>query len=266
MDSIILAKNVDLTQVTYGAPRVLDSGSRAVYLNHKGKPLYLQTPEMSIPFGLSKWSNDGKGQDKYSIDLSFKGKDTNSSLKSFFEKISDLDAKLINDCMDNSSSWMKKKIDQKPVIEALYTPMVKFPKDKNTGDITDKYPPTFKISIPMKDGFIDCDVYDGNRELIKISDIEKNSKVTAIIKGVGLWIAGGKFGFSWKLVQLRVVPPPTIKGFSFQDDDEVHIPDSGSEGDAEKFDDQSNIDNKVIIESSDDELDIPAQARIVKKK
>ncbi len=45
-------------------------------------------------------------------------------------------------------------------------PMLKCAKDRHTGDVTDKYPPTIKLTLPYKNDEFQCLVYDDKKELI----------------------------------------------------------------------------------------------------
>jgi hypothetical protein len=238
MENILLSKNVDVSKLTYGTVRSLENGGKTVYVGVEGKPLYLQTPTMITQWGLSKWNADKSDKDtaatKYSIDLSLKNMDTKPAVKHFYDLLSGLDKKFVEDGVTNSMSWFKKKYSATNVVEAIYTPMVKYARDKETGEITDKYPPSFRLNIPFRDGKIACDVFDDSKNAISISNIEKGSSVTAILQFTGLWLAGGKFGTSWKVVQLRVVAPATIKGFAFRETDE----DNAKEENIEDIDDE----------------------------
>jgi len=275
-------KQVDVSAFTFGAPKTLDNGGKSIYVSHKGKPLIIQTPEMTVPFSMSRWNAD-KSSDaavKYSVELSFKGVEDNVSKQKFKELLANMDAEFIKQGMENSSAWFKKTYKTPEVVEALYTHVLKFPKDKETGEITDKYPPTFRINIPFKDGKISCPVYDNNKELIELSDIDKGSKVTAIMQCLGLWVAGGKFGCSWKVVQLRVVAPAAIRGFAFRDveEDGATVPGT-SDIEEECIDDEEDValpppdvvaKGNDIIESSDDEdeedeIDAPTPPVVAKK-
>ena len=64
-------------------------------------------------------------------------------------------------------------------------------------------------------------MYDSSKNLIDLSTIEtKGAKITAIIQCLGLWAIAGKFGCTWKVLQMRVVPVATIKGWAFKDLDD----------------------------------------------
>ena len=277
MDSIVLPNDFDASQVTYSSPRILDNGGKVIYMSYAGKKLLMQTPEMSAPFGVSKWNNDGKSNDKYSLDLSFKGRESREVLNKFFDGLRALDKKLVHDGMVNSQNWFKKTYKSVDVVEALYTPIIKFPKDKN-GEITDKYPPTLKMTLPHDGNTFMCDVYDSAKNLVDLSSIEtKGSRVSAIIQCVGIWVAGTKFGCSWKVVQMKVTPPATIKGYAFkelndkivdddiEDDEDEDVKPHIKDVEDEEDDTAANGDDEEDeIEESEDELE--TKKVVVKKK
>lgn len=265
MNSIVLPSSLNVASITYSAPRTLDNGGRMIYMNLNRSPIVIQTPEMVAPYGVSNWNDDGKGPDKYTLDLSFKGKEIREKLNVFFEKMVALDKKLVHDGVENSMTWLKKKITSADVVEALYTPIVKYAKDKTTGEVTDKYPPSMKLKLPFINGTFQCEVYDTKRRQVNLKELIDNgslkgAKVTAIIQCQGLWVAGGKYGCSWKVLQMRVSPPQTIKGYAFREIEEDKTEDSDIEDDNNQHATASksanaNDDDDEYIQSSDDELE-----------
>lgn len=271
----MLPSDFDASNITYSEPRILDNGGKVIYVSYNKKKLIMQTPEMVAPFGLSKWNNEGKANDKYSLDLSFKGKETRDVLVKFYDGFKSFDKKLVEDGLKHCQTWLKKQYKSLDVVEALYTPIVKHAKD-------DKYPPTFKLTLPHNGSQFTCDVYDCNRNLVDITSLEtKGARVSAIIQCVGIWIAGSKYGCSWKVLQMKVTPPSTIKGYAFKelnDKVEDEISDDEDDGDhvggddaktlmadvaAAKLDDDED-DEEAVIES-DDELDVKPAKTVVKK-
>jgi hypothetical protein len=99
-----------------------------------------------------------------------------------------------------SVAWFKKKHSQ-DVVEALMTPLIKLPKDK------DKYPPTFKISLPMRDGRPMFDTYDHSKQEVDFAGIDfKGAEVVVIMRCNGVWLAGGKYGCTFRAEQIKVYP------------------------------------------------------------
>ncbi len=248
MNSIILPKDFDESLVTFSDVKMLDNGGKIVYVGYNKAPLVMQTPSMHAPYGIQNWDETTN----YTLDVSFKGMDKSPNLQAFYQTLEKLDNKLIEDGFANQGSWFKgKKYGSKEIVEALYTRLLRHAKDKETGDVTDKYPPTFKMKIPFRDGKFACEVYNDKRENVDLSTIQtKGSKVTAIIQCTGLWFAGGKFGCSWKVLQMKITPSQTIRGYAFQEvvEDKVE-----EDIDNVSMDDADVLDNAVDKPPSDDE-------------
>ena len=51
-------------------------------------------------------------------------------------------------------------------IDALWTPMLKYPKDKNTGESDTTRAPTLKVKLPFWDGEWKTELYDVNQKAI----------------------------------------------------------------------------------------------------
>lgn len=235
---VLLPKNVDTSKIGFGDLKTLDNGAKLVYVNLDNKPFIVQTPmDLTTPFGLSKY-DDGKPsaeREKWTVQIALKDIDTNPFVGDFYKMLKELDTLIVDAGVEKSKLWFKKQI-AKEVLNELSTSLVIYPKDKVTGEITDKYPPMFRLSVPMINGKIACDCFNANKEKVSLDTIEKGSKITAIIQFSNVWIAGTKFGCSAKVIQLRVVEPTGFSGYAFMPEDD---------------------DQQQRIESSDDEDDIP---------
>merc|ERR1711934_1151325 len=244
---IVKSDKFTCDNVEYSDPKKLSHGGQAIYLNYDGKPLILQTPKMSMPWGMGKYDGDVP---KFSLDLSFKGMDNSDSLQTFYKALNGLDEKLVEDGAKNSLSWFKKKKQAREVCKALYANQIKVSKDKN-GEPDGKYPPTMKVKIPWRDGSFQCDAYDSNKKLIEddLSNVlVKGTQVQALIQCVGMWFAGGKYGCSWKVVQMKVTPPQGIHGYSFLDDSDDEGVTEANDGGS---DDEDLVDEELV--SDEDE-------------
>lgn len=281
LEHLIKYDDLDISKIEYSEPKLqANKVSKSVYMSHDKKPIIIQLPPMfTAPYGLSCWPKDPKPDEKtkWSLDLSFKGYEDPSRVKPFYDKMNELDQKLIQDGCENSALWLSNKHKSTDVTEAVYTKIVKWSKDKNTQEINTQYPPTFKFSNLQldKEGNFTCAVFDQNRNKISLTpENSKGTQVVAIVQCLGLWISGKNFGCSWKLLQLKMVITPNLKVYSFLDDNTAEsygqdIMDSDSEAGDEKPNinineilDKKNADSNISeeIESSEDELDTPVTA------
>ena len=214
MENIVLNKDFDVSQVKFDTKlKTLDTGCKMKYVSYKKGPLIIQTPECFTPYGINNNSFDEEVSNKYTLDLSFRDMDTRPSLKTFFNNILKLDELIVNEAFKNQKEWLKKTNQPIEVIKAFYTSMIKYAKDKNTGEETDMYPPTFKLKIPFVNEKFGCEFYDKECNPLTDEDIHfmnsKGAKIITLIRCNGLWFAGGRFGISWKAIQIQINPKPS---------------------------------------------------------
>lgn len=235
--NVVLPKNVDINNIKIGKPKKLgNSLAKIAHITLNDENVAFQLPEMNAPFGKGCWENDN-GTTKHWIELSFRDIEKRLPLQVFKKFIDDFDEKMVQYAYDNSHEFFNKKYTNIEVVRALYTPSIRYPKDKETGEITDKYPPTYKMNLPQKNGQFTFELYNRKKELIDINSVEtKGSMITAIVQCGGLWIAGGKFGATWRNLQMEITPKSNIKGYAFinnpedritqveDDDDDVEVP------------------------------------------
>lgn len=259
----ILPNDFDVSKVNFSTMRTLDNGGKVVYLSYLNGPLIFQTSEMITPFGISKWDND-KGGNKYTLDLSFKGMDTRDVLKRFYNNLESVDTCVLQGAKTNSKTWFKKE-QSETVLRELMTKVIREAKDP-------KYPPTFKVTLPKKDGVFDFEVYNQDKQTVSLDSLElKGARVTALIQCLGIWIAGAKFGVSWKVVQMKVIPVKKLQGYSIRD-----VEDKVADDDVEEDEDDSVDANEVMehavgadeddVVESDDELEAKAPAPLAPAK
>ena len=229
-NTIVLPKNFDTNELTFDVVKRNAMGGNVVYFKYENHPkLIMQTPVVAAPFGLSTYTDDKTGAVKYSLDISFRGMEEDPKVQLFHDKMSEFDNFLMNAAVSNSKEWFGKK-QSKEVVENFYRPLVKPSKDPS------KYAPTMKFKIMTKrDGTIDVDTYDSNRNKVNLQDVlAPGAKLQAIIEAGSVWFVNKTmFGISWKLVQVKVLPSDKITSFSFQEDSDNEEEEVEAEGEEE---------------------------------
>jgi hypothetical protein len=129
---------------------------------------------------------------------------------------------MIEQGVKNSKAWFKADL-KADMVRMFYTPTLRFAKDAE-GNLK-PYPPTLKIQLRKRDGKFETAVYDDKKRPLTDVPLEdvlvKKAFLTALIQCTGVWFAGGKFGLSWKAIQIRADKiPDSIRGFAFLDDGE----------------------------------------------
>jgi hypothetical protein len=158
------------------------------------------------------------------MSLQFPKEEYNSeACVAFLKNMQAFEEKIKADAIVNSKEWLGKTKVEPAVVDALWSPMLKYPKDKETNEADYSRPPTLKIKIPYWEGeFKGVEVYDQDKNLLfptnnedKVdvqSLITKASNVATLVYCGGIWVANGKFGVTWKLFQAVVKPKVTLSG------------------------------------------------------
>lgn len=253
--SVLLPRSIDTTQIQYGTPRQLDSGGRTIYVSYgKEKHSFVfQSPKMKVPFGIRSGEKFGQ-PDKWNMELSFDGMDTDEKKSEFYNKMVELDDRIVSDIMTHSPSWMKKKYAAEEVVRALYTGIIRQAKDE-------KYAPNIKLSVPFRDGKFAVKCFDKNRSPIDLKEIidkdgsGKGMYVQVIAQLSVLWVAGGKIGCTLKVEQLLLASDtPMLPAFAFVD--ELGAPedaDADADGNADGKTDKAPTIRGDVADSSEDE-------------
>ena len=245
--NVLLPNNLDLNKIKYSELKVMKSGAKSVYVNYSVSKINIQTPVLSIPYGVNdnqKWiKDDPKRKDeppKYDITVSFKGMEENPKIKLFHDKLKELEAKIIDDAFTNRLAWFKNNYGgNKDTVSNMFSNIIKHDKDKETGEIANKYPPTFKAKIPYNhlDDKFEFDAYDmDNNEINFVDYVEnlKGGKAQFIIQLNGIWFSAGMFGCSWKIVSGRFQKSNSMKPtFVVESDDEAVEEEEEDEDDIE---------------------------------
>ena len=218
MSSPILPKNVDVSKFRYSDIRTLASGSKSIYVNYGPQKLRIQTPVMYMPYGIGEGYEDKtiknpevkKNVDKkYDLTISFKGFDENEKIKLFLDKMKEIEAEIIDKAFDNREPWFRDDYDgNKAFVSRMFSPMIKIDKDPKTGKVVGKYPPTLRVKIPYdgvndKFNFDSFDMENNETVFTDIINKLKGGRTQLIIELTGIWIAGGKFGCTWKVVSAK---------------------------------------------------------------
>ena len=243
------AKQIDFSKIVIGDAKTNDNGNKSAYIGYNGEQFFVQTPPLRVAFTMSKFGADKDAKpefvpgvvEKYGLQMTLN--ESCKSTKYFSDFVKALDKKVIAAGVTGSAKWFK-KVYSKEVIETFYSSTRADYKDKETGEISDKYPATFKVNIPVKDGKIDtkCVDEDGNDITVEFP-IRKGAIVTAILQISSVWFVGNnKFGTSMRPTLLKVTQSKNdFKSFKFQEDSDTE--DVPSE----------HASKNEFIESSDDE-------------
>lgn len=213
------------SQMIYGKPSVNKKGGKSInILNSTTKKwLTLHTP-MMLTYGVMRRDNDD-GTTTYDMSLQFpRDEFASKETQDLKNVLAEMEEKIIQDAFTNSRDWFGKKYNSIDVLRELWTPMLKYPKNKEDGSLDTTRAPTIKVKLPIyknKDGTDDpkFDLFDMNSRSIYPNDsgdtpdllVQKGGNLCCVVTCGGIWFASGKFGVTWKLNQAMVKPPDTFE-------------------------------------------------------
>ena len=265
------------TDMKYSKPKVNSLGGRSVgIINAKtGTVLNLSSPLM-LTWGVQSFTDDKSGKVTYDLALQFpsEGYETPAA-KKFLANMTAFEKRIKEDAITNSKEWFSKPKMTSDAVDALWTPILKYPKNKDTLEADLSRAPTIKVKLPFWDGeWKELELYDVemrsifpdplNPSLSPKDLIAKGSNIAVSIQCGGIWFANGKFGVTWKLFQAIVKPKMSLKGkchIRLDDDEKSKIVSQVVATDVDGDGDEDGGDMvSATIEDSDDEVAAPAPA------
>lgn len=214
--------------MTYNKPKINSKGGKNIPIRNtaSGKQLYLSTPLM-MTWGVNQKDYDNKGVFTYDMSLQFPRESdplNTEKTQAFLKNLAAMEEKILTDAVTNSKEWFNKTKMSREVLEALWTPLLKYPKG-NDGEPDKSRDPRIDIKIPCWEGDFKCELYNLQDEKIFPSEDEtvdnaeliqklvaKTQNVALLIECGGIWFANGKFGVTWRLEQGLVKPIVSLKG------------------------------------------------------
>jgi hypothetical protein len=240
-EMIVKAKAFQPTEITYKPAVVNARGGKNVKIQFRGNPLVISVPLM-FTWGVNERVDESSGRISYDTSLVFET-EKSSSIKSFCEKMKVLENKVLDDACSKSKEWFGKSKLSREVAEAMMYPILKYPKDKNSGELDLSRNPNMKLKLPYWEGVFNLELYDmkgkplflptkegaegpqGSKTPVDL--VPSRTYVKGLVACNGIWMAGGRFGLTWKLVQAQVRPPVRLVGMgvchidSDSDDEEL---------------------------------------------
>ena len=191
---------------TFSEPKTNSMGGQSVYVKYGDATPRFELPTGRVPFGLGVQSFDDSAT-KISLDYSLGNPDDGTDMASWHNWLIGFDQHMLSIAHERSEEWFKKKLKPE-ILEEFYKHAVQRHKE-------DKYPPTFKMKIPVKGDRANIAIYNDKEELVQQEVIEKGCHVRTIVELQGVWFVNKMFGTTWKILQLQVFPVQKFNTFAF---------------------------------------------------
>ncbi len=217
MAPLMLFSTFDPNAIMFSGLEKNKKGGKVVFLNvpdatGSKQRITIQTPTISVPFGVSPYQEATTGEiQSYSIDMSFRGHDTDPRVGEFLAKMRQLDNLLLDTAVANSKEWFGKQMSR-DIVSEFYRHLVKEPTNP-------QYAPVMRAKVQVNNGEPMAAFFNEQRQPSTIDYIVKGSTIKMILELDRLWFVNKNFGATWRVLQVAVCSKPRrLEGYSFQDD------------------------------------------------
>ena len=269
-ERIIDGTQFNAENIIFSAPKATPQGAKSVnVLNKSTKTILTLSTPLMLTWGASDYKAEGeeKGNGKFEMSLQFPTAEYQTAdTTAFLTNIKALEDKIKSSALVYSKEWFGKVHKSSDVLDALWTPMLKYSKDRNTGEPDHTKSPTLRVKLPQWEGVWKSEIYDEdgcklfpsltNPAVTPLDYLKKGSNIMCLIQFGGIWFINGKFSANWKLVQAVVQKPKaTLTGQCFiklkpQDKEKLQsqtVADDGAVGDEHE--------TVTLVDDSDEEQD-----------
>lgn len=264
-ETIVDGTLFNVNNIKYTAPKANPSGGKSINILNKTTSTGLR---LATPLMLTWGASDFEGNKKFDFALQFPTDEyKNVDTDAFLKNLIDFEEKLKADALIYSKEWFGKQHKSAEVVEALWSPMLKYSKNKETGEPDLTKSPSIRVKLPVWEGVWKSEIYDEdynkmfpdttNPSVTPLDFIQKGIHVACILQSGGLWFANGKFGITWKLIQaVAQKPRETLAGKCFlnlKSSDKEKLKNAPQ---PERLDPEDFITTSKLVEDSDNEEEL----------
>ena len=137
------------TDYVYTKPKLNANNGKSIGIlnKHNMKSLYISTPLM-LTWGVNEWSDDKTGKKTFDMALQFPNQEYNNpECAAFLKNMQELEKRIKDDVIVNCKEWLNKAKMSSDAVDALWSPMLKYPKDKASDEFDYSRAPSLKVKI-----------------------------------------------------------------------------------------------------------------------
>jgi hypothetical protein len=221
--AIVSVSTLDASKVSFGDIRMNKAGGKTVPIKYNGQSLQIRIPKSTYPMGINIRETDNGST--YQMALTLKGCDVFAKAKagaeagdfgSLYNFLLDMQEKLLDVATANSAKWFGRSRDR-AVLQDLMKQFISPSVEKVNGEWvpSGKYPPSFRMKVPVYDGQVSMDVADSTGKPVAV-DLENISAIfpkrveASIVVTPSVYVSGQGFGVTWRITHARVAPPQRL--------------------------------------------------------
>jgi hypothetical protein len=216
----VAIRNIESKNVSFVVGQAKSGRNPPINIKYEGQNLLIGLPRMSFPGGVL--IRDGEnGMTSYTLIGTLKGCDPFAKERGndaedvgkFYNFLLDTEESIIKAAVENSVKWFGKRRSEEAVRDS-FKRILSISSDKVDGEYVPngKYPPSFRVKLPVYDGRLSCAVEDNLKNPVYTtpdtlaSVFPKGIEVGLVVSGSIYVIAGGGFGVTWRMQAAQVWP------------------------------------------------------------
>lgn len=215
----ISIRSIDVSRVAFTLGKKVNNRAPSINFKYNDNNLQILVPRIGFPGGVL--IRDGEsGNTSYTLIGSMKGCDTYAKehapesvgdIGKFYNFLIDMDELIIKTAVEKSKEWFGKTRSIEAIRDS-YKRIVSVSVDKVDGEYVPngKYPPSFRVKVPVYDNKVSTEIVDASRDPVYATPVSltsvfpKGVEVNMVISGSIYVIAGGSFGVTWRLNSAQV--------------------------------------------------------------
>ena len=238
MNGPIHSTAIDVNQITFVLGQKRAGRNPPINMKYNGGNLQIRLPRIGYPGGCLVREGE-TGAKTYTLIGSLKGCDPYGKTPytgaddtgKLYNLLGQLENRIIAAAVENSVAWFGKKRSEEAIRDS-FKRILSFSTDKVDGEYVPngKYPPSFRVKVPVYDNKVSSEIVDSNRNPVYVTPETLETKDTPFPKGVEAKlvisgsiyvIAGQGFGVTWRLTDAQVFPQQRMGAAAiFADDDD----------------------------------------------
>ncbi len=221
--AIVSAMNLDINKVSFGDIRTNAKGGKAIPIKYNGQNLQIRVPKAMYPMGVNIKENESGTT--YQMSLTLKGCDPYAKERAgsdtgefglLYNFLLDLQEKLLQTATTQSVKWFNKARSRDVLLDTMkqfISPSVE--KVDGAWVPSGKYPPSFRMKVPVYNGEVSMDVVGSDGKPIAI-DLDNLPTVfpkrceASLVVAPSIYVSGQGWGVTWRITYARVAPPQRI--------------------------------------------------------
>lgn len=212
--------NLDINKVSFGDIRSNAKGGKSIPIKYNGQSLQIRVPKAMYPMGVNIKENESGTT--YQMSLTLKGCDAYAKERAgseagefglLYNFLLDLQEKLLQTATAQSVKWFNKARSRDVLADTMkqfISPSVE--KIDGAWVPSGKYPPSFRMKVPVYDGQVSMDVVGSDGKPIAV-DLDNLPLIfpkrceASLVVAPSVYVSGQGWGVTWRITYARVAPP-----------------------------------------------------------